>query len=271
MGGRTTRRRTVALAHRDYGGGGRAPLVVLHGLLGSSRNWASAGRRLAEHFHVFALDLRNHGDSPHARGMGFPDLARDVLAWLDRRGLERVHLMGHSLGGKVAMRFACDYAERLDLLFLLDIAPRDYPPAPEILDAMAGLDVASLKRRGEAQEALAEAIPDTATRLFVLTNLVRAPDGNGFRWQVDLEELRRERASMSESPLDPGEVYRGPTQLVAGQRSPYVKESDEELLRSHFPAIEIRRLEKTGHDVHAESPDAFVEAVVEFARHEAER
>jgi len=257
---------TVPLAHRDFGGVGRPSLVVLHGLLGSSRNWATAGRRLAEHFHVSALDLRNHGDSPHAAGMDFADLAADVVAWLDDRGLERAHLMGHSLGGKVAMRLACDHPERLALLWILDIAPRDYRAAPEILDAMAALDVARLERRGEAQEALAVTIPDLGTRLFVLTNLVRAPGGDGFRWQVNLDELRRERKAMSQSPLEPGEIYSGPTQLVAGELSPYVKESDDELLRSHFPAIDIRRLEGVGHNVHTDGAGAFVDTVVGFAR-----
>lgn len=262
--------KSVALAHREYGGRGRAPLVVLHGLLGSSRNWAGAGRRLAEHFHVFALDLRNHGDSPDAAGMDFAELAADVVAWLDEHGLERVDLMGHSLGGKVAMRFACDHPERLGLLFLLDIAPRDYPPAPEILDAMAALDPSTFTRRGEAEEALAESIPDAATRLFVLTNLVRtSEDDGGFRWQVNLEELRRERSTMSQSPLAPGESYAGPAVLIAGARSPYVKESDDELLRSHFPEIEIRRLPQSGHNVHIDRPQAFVDLVAELARRHA--
>ena len=101
------------LAHRDFGGAGRPPLIVLHGLLGAARNWQSAGRDLAADFHVCALDLRNHGESFHARESGYGDMAADVLAWLDAHGRERVHLLGHSMGGKIAMRLACRHPKRV--------------------------------------------------------------------------------------------------------------------------------------------------------------
>src|SRR5690606_16173510 len=119
--------RMPLLAHRDFGGEGKPPLVVLHGLLGSARNWQSAGRDLAADFHVCALDLRNHGDSFHAREMTYAIMADDVCAWLDARGWQRVRLMGHSMGGKVAMVLACRFPERVEKLVAVDIAPKAYP------------------------------------------------------------------------------------------------------------------------------------------------
>src|SRR5690606_24200481 len=116
--------RIVTLAHRDLGGEGKPPLVVLRGLLGSSRNWMAAGKDLSPDFHVMALDLRNHGESGHAPEHNYLTMTNDVLAWLDEAGLERVRLMGHSMGGKTAMRLACLAPERVEALVVVDIAPR---------------------------------------------------------------------------------------------------------------------------------------------------
>ena len=116
----------VQLFHRDLGGSGKPPLVILHGMLGSSRNWQTAGRDLSEHFHVNALDLRNHGGSPHADEMDYSVMVADVLRWLDVQQIERVTLMGHSMGGKVGMLLACHHPQRVERLVVVDIAPKDY-------------------------------------------------------------------------------------------------------------------------------------------------
>src|SRR3982751_66174 len=116
----------MTLFHRDLDGAGQPPLVLLHGMLGSSRNWQSAGTDLAQHFHVLAPDLRNHGRSPHAPEMTYEAMMDDVLAWLDANSLPRATLVGHSMGGKVAMLLACRHPERVQRLIIVDIAPRDY-------------------------------------------------------------------------------------------------------------------------------------------------
>ncbi len=147
----------VTLNYRDLGGTGRPPLVILHGLLGSSRNWQAAGRALAERYHVLALDLRGHGQSPHARPVTYEAMAGDVMAWLDARELGRVSLLGHSMGGKVAMLLACRNPDRVERLFVVDVAPKGYRWASnrEAFAAMNELDLTSLGSRAEAERALA--------------------------------------------------------------------------------------------------------------------
>ncbi|HVS64494.1 MAG TPA: alpha/beta fold hydrolase [Thermoanaerobaculia bacterium] len=261
----------VELHVRDLGGGGRPPLVVLHGLYGSSRNWVTAGRALSEHFHVLALDLRNHGQSPHHSGMGYDDLVADVLATLDTQSVERAGVMGHSLGGKVAMALACRAApERVRELYVLDIAPREYTADTGLLDALLAVDLSRVSRRAEAEEQLADAIPDRALRLFLLTNLVRGPDapdrpdgaGQDYVWQADLEALRSGMSEIRANPLEPGDRFEGPTRFIVGGGSRYVSAGDREVILRHFPKAEIIELEDVGHDVHIEGGDGFLSAVL---------
>ncbi len=255
--------RAVPLAHRDLGGEGKPLLLVLHGLLGSSRNWISAGRELANRFHVIALDLRNHGDSPHTPDTRFDDMVADVLAWLDERAIESVRLMGHSLGGKVAMRLACRFPERAARLLVLDIAPRAYPKGNPVLEAMKRTDLDSLESRREVDQSLARSIPDAPTRAFVLTNLVKDREGR-LAWRCGLDGLYASIDTMRASPLDPGDRYAGSTVFIVGGQSSYFVESDESAVREHFPNAAIETLANAGHNVHFDAREAFVDAVVAF-------
>ena len=118
------------------------PLILLHGFLGSSDNWRAMSRRLAEHFCVYSLDLRNHGQSPHSAIMSYPAMAADVCEFVDAEGITAAHLLGHSMGGKVAMRFATEYPDRVEKLIVVDIAARAYAPTHgPILSALASLDL----------------------------------------------------------------------------------------------------------------------------------
>jgi pimeloyl-ACP methyl ester carboxylesterase len=139
----------VTLFHRDLGGAGGPSRVLLHGMLGSSRNWQSAGADLAAHFHVRAPDLRNHGASPHADEMTYEALLEDLLGWLDGQGLARATFVGHSMGGKVAMLLACRNLGRVERLVVVDIAPRDYfwPGHRQSFAAMNELNLADLRSR----------------------------------------------------------------------------------------------------------------------------
>ena len=141
----------MILSHRDLGGAGNPPLVLLHGMLGSSRNWQTAGRDLAARFHVLAVDLRNHGVSPHAPTMTYSEMVADVLAWLDAQGLASVTLLGHSMGGKVAMLLACRHPERVSRLLVVDIAPKDYQWVGHRASfaAMNELNLADLRSRAQ--------------------------------------------------------------------------------------------------------------------------
>jgi pimeloyl-ACP methyl ester carboxylesterase len=251
----------VALFHRDLGGLGEPPRVILHGLLGSSRNWLTAGRDLAENRRVFALDLRNHGLSPHADEMSYAAMAADVLAWMDAREIGKAELIGHSMGGKVAMLIACRHPGRVATLVVVDIAPRDYawPDRGAELRAMGGLDLAGLGSRAQAEALLEVAVPDTAMRRFVLTNLERTP--GGWRWLPSIPALAAALASLERNPLGPGDRFGGPALFVAGGRSRYVEPADRAAILGAFPAARIVVLANSGHNPHIEAREAFVRAV----------
>ncbi|WP_162232556.1 alpha/beta fold hydrolase, partial [Methylogaea oryzae] len=160
-------------------------MLIIHGLLGSGRNWQSVAQSLAEHHQVAVPDLRNHGASPHADAMDYPAMARDVEALLDRLQWPRAHVIGHSMGGKVAMYLAMSRPERVASLLVADIAPSHYPDRHSpYLDAMETLPLATLRNRAQADTHLAASIPQAAVRLFLLQNLVA--DNGGYRWRANL-------------------------------------------------------------------------------------
>ena len=197
------------LHSEEFGTGGMPPLICLHGLLGSSRNWRSVAKDLASDFRVWALDLPNHGDSFHREDASVKAMAMDLLHWLDQQKLGSVTLCGHSLGGKVAMRFACDHPKRIQKLVIADIAPRDYPPEHHVptLEALLSLDLSGLNSRKEADEALASQVPNWAFRQFLLTNLTER-DGC-FHWKANLSALRASIDGLSSNPLQAEETFEG--------------------------------------------------------------
>jgi esterase len=249
---------TVKLFHRHFGGAGNPPLVVLHGLLGSARNWQTVGRELADRFDVYALDLRNHGASPWSAGMSYPEIAGDVVAWLDERGLGAVHLLGHSMGGKTAMRFAMDHPGRLLSLTVVDIAPRDYDFHHRIeFAAMKSLDLATISDRREADTALSATVSDWGMRQFLLTNLNRKDDGS-FAWDINLRELSDSLPEISANPLSHAETFAGPTTFVIGGKSTFVRPEDRAHIPRYFPNARLAELPSAGHNPHIDDRAAFV-------------
>lgn len=252
------------LFHRDLGGAGRPPLVILHGLLGSSRNWQAAGRDLAAAFHVHAVDLRNHGASPHDASNTYADLAADVVEFLRLRVGEPAWLLGHSLGGKAALRVAARHPELLRGLVVVDIAPRRYDGGAHRgqIRALEELDLATLRTREEADGRLASAVQDWAHRKFLLTNLERTE--TGWRWAANLPVLLAHLDALLESPLGPGDAYLGPALVVRGSASDYIRDSDLPAVRAALPQAEVVALD-SGHNPHFDRKDAFVAAVTTFA------
>jgi pimeloyl-ACP methyl ester carboxylesterase len=253
---------TVPLFHRDFGGAGEPPFIILHGMLGSSRNWQTAGRDLAASRRVFALDLRNHGMSPHAEAMTYSAMVADVVAWLDARGIGGAEFIGHSMGGKVAMLLACRHPARVSRLVAVDIAPKAYswPARRAEFAAMNELDLSSVKSRAEAESRLEARIPSWAMRKFMATHLERA-HGGAWRWQVNLPVLAAALPELERNPLAPGDRFDGPSLFVAGARSAYVRPADIDGIRGHFPSARIKILAESGHNPHIEARDAFVRAV----------
>jgi esterase len=252
----------LALFHRDLGGAGLPPLVILHGILGSSRNWQTAGGDLAARYHVFALDLRNHGGSPHAAGMTFETMADDVLAWIGAQGLARVTLLGHSLGGKVAMLVACRHPERVERLIVVDIAPKDYDWAGQraAFAAMNELDLSHLRSRAEAEQRFAARVPDGAMRKFLTTNLERTA-GGGWTWLINLPALSAAVPALERNSLGAGDKFSGPVLVISGGRSAYVRAADWAAVTEHFPAATWKVISEAGHNPHVEAREAFVSAV----------
>jgi len=249
---------SIDLAHRLLGGADTAPpVVLLHGLLGSSRNWLSAGRLLADFNRVYALDLRNHGESPHDRRMDYPTLAGDVIHWMDLNGLGKVHIIGHSMGGKVAMYLAVHYPGRINSLTVVDIAPRAYPPRWEKEFAiMRRMPVHHFSRRQEAEEWLSTEISDWAFRKFLVSNLERIETG-GFRWVVNLRILEASLPNLFEQIPKKGEGYGGKVLFMRGQRSRFISDADAAIIEGFFPLMKLVTVEDAGHNVHFDQPERF--------------
>ncbi len=256
----------MKLAYRYFGGEGKEPLVILHGLLGSSRNWTNIGKALAERYEVFALDLRNHGDSPHAPEMDFDTLARDVVGFFDEQGIQRAHLMGHSLGGKVAMHLAVTFFRRVDSLIVVDIAPKDYPPYhADDFDAMNALDLTTLANRKQADEFLTARVPDFGQRQFLLTNLKREKDGS-LRWGINLNVLTGSLGTMRLNSLMEQDRFSGPTLFVLGEHSHFVRQEDHDQIREHFPRAIIKTIADSGHNPHIDQPKALLATLEDFSK-----
>jgi esterase len=253
----------VQLFHRDLGGAGHPPLVILHGLLGSSRNWQTAGADLAQNFHVCALDLRNHGRSPQAEEMTYEAMVDDVIVWLDAQAIAKTALLGHSLGGKVAMLLACKHPGRVERLIVVDIAPKDYSAQAHQAEfiAMNGLDLGLLVSRAEAEAQFEMNVPDWAMRKFLATNLERDADGR-WRWQINLPALTRSLPVLEKNSLAPSDIYSGSTLFVLGGKSRYVSAEDNAKIQQHFPQARIETIAESGHNPHMEMRERFVRVVL---------
>lgn len=249
------------LHHVDSGGEGR-PLVVLHGLFGSADNWRSHVKQWQTQRRVIAVDLRNHGKSPHAPGMRYATQAEDVEALLDALSIERCDLLGHSMGGKVAMTLARQSPTRVARLIVADIAPIAYAHGHDaIFRAMRAVAEQPPADRKAADRIMAEFIDTPATRLFLATNLVRGEQG--LVWRVGLEQIEEDYPSIVAAPDGEG-AYEGPALVLRGERSDYVGDADLPAVEAVLPKARIETLADAGHWLHAEQPEAFQTAVARF-------
>ncbi len=254
----------MKLYYREFGkAGGQPPLVLLHGLLGSLVNWQRIARKLAERHRVIVPDLRNHGRSPHHPDVSYPAMGGDVLELLDDLGLGQAVLIGHSMGGKVAMWLALSAPARVSRLVVADIAPVTYANGlRHILALLLELPLDEIDRREAADRWLARELPDRAVRDYLLQNLVRSEVG--WRWRADIRALHDGMDQIGGFPPLPEDArYDGPTLLIHGTRSDYVRPEYLDLMYRRFPKLEVVGLD-AGHWVYAEQPTAFVQAVERF-------
>ena len=252
---------TVELSCREEGAG--PPLLILHGLFGSAANWGRIARDLATDHRVLTVDLRNHGRSAHATGMTYPEMAADVVALIDRLDAGPVTLLGHSMGGKAAMRVALEYPERVVRLVVVDIAPRDYlGNQDEVFAALASLDITGTSRRADIDARLAPTLPDPALRAFLLTNLVQ--EQGALRWRINLPAIAAGIGDIEAFPVPGTASYGGPVQFVAGRDSDYLRPDDPDRIHALFPHAVIDWVDGAGHWVHAARPEAFLATVRRF-------
>lgn len=241
-----------------------SPVVVLHGLMGSSENWRNVRAALADRYRVICLDLPNHGRSPHAPRTELGSMGDDVAETLRALGIQgRVSVIGHSLGGKVAMQLASDRPELVRGLVVVDISPRAIQPVHLfVLRACQQLDLKAAARRSDLDAALGQSVPQAETREFLLKNVVRDAAGV-FAWRVPLQYLIDNYRAVSDAAplLAP---YAGPALFVAGETSPFRLRNDEELIRGWFPAARFVTVAGAGHLVHTDRPDVFAAEVRAF-------
>lgn len=247
---------TVQL-HCDTVGSG-PDVVVLHGLFGAGRNWLSIARALAGEFRFHLVDLRNHGRSPHAPSMTYLDMAADVRALAERLALPSFTLVGHSMGGKVAMTLALVDPVRIARLVAVDIAPVSYPDRfAEMIRAMRALDLAAIRRRAEADSALVAAIPELAVRQFILQNL--SFSGGLAAWRANLAALEDQMPYiLGPLPVAEDARYPGPTWFVRGALSDRVKPEHFAMMERWFPGHRLETVAGGGHWPHAEAPETFM-------------
>ena len=257
--------KVAAQLHEPQSGEENAPsLVILHGLFGSAGNWRSLSRQLASEHAVHALDLRNHGVSPHHDLMTYAEMAGDIVQYLDENVGDAPILMGHSMGGKAAMRLALSHGGRLSKLVVVDIAPvPNQHDFDHLLQAMSLIDTKTIRGRGEADKALAERVVDPPLRQFLLQNLVR--DDTGYRWRINLEAIRANMDAILDFPIpDDWQAFEQPTLFIRGEQSAYVRSEHHKTIRELFPNAKIVTIADAGHWLHAEQPQRFLDAVLSF-------
>lgn len=244
------------------------PLLILHGLLGANGNWHTLSRTaFREVATVYAVDQRNHGRSPHVDRIDYPSMAADVNDFVGQHQLARTHLLGHSMGGKTAMKTALTYPEVVDRLIVVDMAPRAYSPRhTDLLDALARIDPTDYEDRDEIDAALAADVPSWDIRQFLLKNLDY--DGDQYRWKMNLDAIRRHYDDIN-AAVRGDQPFEGPALFVRGERSNYVTEEDLPSIRELFPSAEIVTMDGAGHWVHVDAPEALAEVVTDFLTRES--
>ncbi len=262
------------LFYRKAGSG--TPIVIIHGLYGSSDNWVNIGKRLSEKHTVYMLDQRNHGRSPFAKSHTYDDLRNDLEEFFAHHKIEKATLLGHSMGGKVAMWFAADFPEKVEKLVIADIAPKDYLLLKEdsqfhlhrnILLAMQDIDFSIIKSRNDVDDYMAEKLDDPRIRQFLLKNIEKDKTTKRYKWRVNAEVLYDHLdeivSGVNHSWLDdrtPITTY--PVIFIRGLLSKYILDEDIHAIKEIYPDAKIVDIAGAGHWLHAEQPQKFMEAVM---------
>lgn len=238
------------------------PLIILHGLLGMLDNWQSIGKILSEKYEVFLVDARNHGHSPHSDEFSYKAMAEDILEMMDCKALETAIIIGHSMGGKTAMKFAQLFPERIEKLVVVDMAPGPSPVQHEnIFKALQTVNPGDMKSRKEVETALSAYIPEIHILQFLLKNLYWK-ETDLLSWRFNLESIMRNLEKIREATT--GNILRKPSLFLRGERSAYIGAEDIDTIKAFFPLSEIKTIPGAGHWIHAEQPGLFLKELIGF-------
>ena len=252
---------TQHLNYKSFGSGDT--IIIMHGLLGMLDNWQSFAKKLSEGYRVLTLDLRNHGKSFHANQMTYELMSEDLNRFLIHREIDRADIMGHSMGGKVAMQFALQYPEKTEKLIVADIAPRAYPGGHEtIFEALLTANPENAEKRSDIEKHLLKFIPDKSIVLFLMKNLSRSKNG-GFRWKANIGALADNYPHIL-AAIESDRSFKGKSLFLKGGKSHYIDEKSTGEMEKLFPENRLVEIPGAGHWIHAESPVETLRATVEF-------
>ena len=251
----------MILRHIQFGEN-RQPLVILHGFLGSSKNWYSVAKELCDEFQVYLLDQRNHGTSFHSENHRISDLIQDLKNWLKHHQIEKPILLGHSMGGLVASGFSLHYPDLISRLIVVDIAPRNYQLNYEQELKALSMDLSQFKSRSAIDEAMSKFLVSKKLRQFLQTNIIRV-DGN-YQWTLNVDALKKPRGQMDLLNIEGEKMYNGKTLFIRGEASDFMNDADELLIKNYFPNSEIITILQGDHWLHYSHFNVFIKVVKTF-------
>jgi esterase len=253
----------MELHFREMGQG--QPLLILHGLFGSSDNWLTIAKQLAEDYRVFIIDQRNHGQSPHSEEWNYTVMAKDIADFCVQHQLENIYIVGHSMGGKTVMKMAELFPQTIQKMIVIDIAPRYYPVHHhQILSALKSINFEEVISRKQAEDVLQHSIDDIGTRQFLLKNIYWISDGK-LAWRFNLNVISNLIEIVGEAtPSDVQKVCNIETLFIKGEKSAYIKLDDELSIQQQYPNSKVITISNAGHWVHAENPIALHAAMLNF-------
>jgi len=250
----------MKLFFREYGQG--KPMIILHGLFGSSDNWLTQAKLFSSSYKVYTVDQRNHGQSPHSDTFDYSSLVSDLAEFVQDHSITDPIVIGHSMGGKTAMNFALTHPEKIDRLIVVDISPKAYNLEHyAIVKGLLAIPIEKIKSRNEADEILAQHVPEPDVRQFLLKNLQRRSDG-GFSWKINLKTISEKLENVG-LDLHAKGSFEKPTLFIRGAKSKYVPDSDWDRISQIFPNAKLETM-NTGHWVQAEKPQEFADVVTRW-------
>lgn len=261
----------MELFYRKSGSGD--PIIILHGLYGSSDNWMTQAKVLAENFEVYLVDQRNHGQSPHAGSHTYADMVNDLQSFIEQHNIENPILIGHSMGGKVVMRYALAHPDKIKKVIVVDIAPKDYSAFTNygkvtsdhsyILDSLSAIQLSNYKTRNAISGELKKYFSSEQLVMFLLKNIKRS-EKEGFEWKMNIEVLKNDLPEIMKGFTTTKDSCDHPTLFIKGEDSPYIDEDDMFEIRKYFPNAELVTIPKAGHWLHYEQPELLVKTLHYF-------